>query len=155
MLSRRSKYGLKALLVLATEAGRGPVLVAELASRDAIPQKFLEAILLDLKRHGLVQSKKGRGGGYYLRRPPEEITAGAVIRALEGPLALVPCVSQTAYTRCAECVDEPTCGVRLVMREVRDATATILDNRTLADIAGLQRQVARRQPRATRRGSSA
>jgi Rrf2 family protein len=134
LLSRRSKYGLKAILMLAREAGAGPVLVSALAERDAIPKKFLEAILLDLKRHGLVHSKKGKGGGYFLRRGPDEITVGAVIRALEGPLALVPCVSQTAYTRCVECLDEQTCAVRLVMQEVRDATARILDNTTLTDI---------------------
>jgi Rrf2 family protein len=134
VLSRKSKYGLKALLVLAQEAGRGPVLVSELADRDRIPKKFLEAILLDLKRHGLVQSKKGRGGGYFLRRRPSEITFGEVIRVLEGPLALVPCVSQTAYTKCVECVDERTCGVRLAMKDVREATSKILDHTTLADI---------------------
>jgi Rrf2 family protein len=150
VLSRKSKYGLKALLVLAQREGRGPVLVSELAERDAIPKKFLEAILLDLKHHGLVQSRKGRGGGYFLRRGPAEITFGDVIRVLEGPLALVPCVSQTAYMKCAECVDERTCGVRLAMQGVRDATARILDHTTLADI---NRQVRQKQRRtAGRRG---
>jgi Rrf2 family protein len=134
LLSRKSKYGLKALLLLAEETGRGPVLISRLAERDALPKKFLEAILLDLKRHGLVESRKGKGGGYYLRRKAEDVTFGEVIRVLEGPLALVPCVSQTAYTRCVECVDEPTCGVRLAMQQVRDATAQILDGTTLADI---------------------
>src|SRR5436190_21631156 len=136
MLSRKSKYGLKALLVLAQETGRGPMLISELADRDAIPKKFLEAILLELKRAGVVDSRKGKGGGYFLRRKPEEITFGAVIRVLEGPLAAVPCVSQTAYMKCAECVDEKTCGVRAAMKEVRDATAKILDNTSLADING-------------------
>ena len=134
MLSRKSKYGLKALLVLGQEAGRGPVLISELASREAIPKKFLEAILLELKRHGVVQSQKGKGGGYFLRREPADITFGEVIRVLEGPLAAVPCVSQTAYMECSECVDEATCGVRLAMKEVRDATAQILDHTTLADV---------------------
>ncbi|HEY3042890.1 MAG TPA: Rrf2 family transcriptional regulator [Vicinamibacterales bacterium] len=134
MLSRKSKYGLKALLVLAQEAGRGPVLISELAARDAIPKKFLEAILLELKRHGVVQSRKGKGGGYFLRRKPAEITFGEVIRVLDGPLAAVPCVSRMAYMKCVECVDEQTCGVRLAMKEVRDATAGILDNTTLADV---------------------
>ena len=120
--------------MLAREAGRGPVLVSDLADRDAIPKKFLEAILLELNRHGFVQSRKGKGGGYLLRREPADITIGAVIRALEGPLAAVPCVSQSAYARCTECVDEQNCGVRLAMQEVRDATARILDNTTLADI---------------------
>ena len=134
MLSRRTKYGLKALLVLAEGYGRGPVLVSELSDREALPRKFLEAILLDLNRLGLVQSKKGKGGGYALRRSPSEITVGDAVRALEGPLALVPCVSQTAYHPCADCLDEATCGVRLAMREVRDATAQILDSTTLADL---------------------
>jgi Rrf2 family protein len=146
VLSRKSKYGLKALLVLAQEAGTGPVLIAELADRDAIPKKFLEAILLELKRHGVVESRKGKGGGYFLRRKPAEITFGEVIRVLDGPLAAVPCVSQMAYMKCTECVDEQTCGVRLAMKEVRDATADILDNTTLADINA---RVAR-----TRRGTS-
>ena len=142
MLSRKSKYGLKALLVLAREAGHGPVLIAELARREAIPKKFLEAILLELKRHGVVHSQKGKGGGYFLRREPADITFGEVIRVLEGPLAMVPCVSETAYTKCVECLDERTCGVRLAMKEVRDATAQILDHATLA---GMNVRVARKR----------
>lgn len=134
MLSKKSKYGLKALLVLADEAGRGPIQTSELAEREGLPKKFLEAILLELKRHGLLQSKKGRGGGYVLGRKPADITVGQVIRVLEGPLALIPCVSQTAYMKCEECVDERTCGIRLAMKEVRDATARILDNTTLSDL---------------------
>ena len=142
VLSRKSKYGLKALLVLAQEAGAGPVLVSELAARDRMPQKFLEAILLELKRHGVVQSKKGKGGGYFLSRRPAEITFGEVIRVLDGPLAAVPCVSKIAYMKCVECVDEQTCGVRLAMKEVRDATARILDGTTLADV---NKRVARKR----------
>ena len=140
VLTRKSKYGLKALLVLAEEAERGPVLIAELAARQRLPKKFLEAILLELKRAGLLHSKKGKGGGYVLGRKPTEITVGQVIRVLEGPLALTPCVSQTAYRRCDECPDEGACGVRLAMKRVRDATARILDNTTLAR---LNAQVAR------------
>jgi Rrf2 family protein len=142
VLSRKSKYGLKALLVLAQRAGDGPVLISELADQEAIPKKFLEAILLELKRHGVVQSQKGKGGGYFLRRKPSEVTFGEVIRVLDGPLAAVPCVSQMAYARCAECIDEQTCGVRLAMKQVRDATAEILDNTTLA---GVNRQTSRRR----------
>ena len=123
MLTRKSKYGLKALLMLAEEAGRGPVPISELAERQRIPAKFLEAILLDLKRGGFLQSKKGKGGGYSLSRRASDIT-----------LALVPCVSQTAYVPCAECVDEATCRVRWAMKEVRDATATILDNMSLTGL---------------------
>jgi Rrf2 family protein len=140
MLTRKSKYGLKAMLVLAEEAESGPLLISELADRQQLPKKFLEAILLELKRHGLLHSKKGKGGGYFLGRKPTEITVGQVIRVLEGPLALTPCVSVTAYRKCDECLDEKTCGVRLAMKEVRDATARILDNTTLAS---LNAQVAR------------
>ena len=134
MLTKKSKYGLKALLLLAQDAAKGPLLVADIAEREGLPKKFLESILLELKCHGLLQSKKGRGGGYFLRRKPADITFGEVIRVLDGPLAAVPCVSQMAYMECAECLDEHTCGVRLAMKEVRDATADILDNTTLADV---------------------
>jgi Rrf2 family protein len=131
MLTRKSKYGLKAMLTLAERPERGPVPVSELAAQQQISRKFLEAILLDLKRHGLLESKKGKAGGYVLSRRATDVTVGDVIRALEGPLALVPCVSQTAYRRCAECLDEETCRVRWAMKEVRDATARILDNMSL------------------------
>lgn len=150
-MSRKAKYGLKALLLLAQETRGELVPVSTLAEREAIPKKFLEAILLELKRHGLVRSKKGKGGGYCLRRAPDEITFGDVIRVLEGPLAAVSCVSQTAYTTCTECVDEARCGVRLAMQEVRDATARILDNTTLAGVntrvTGMLRRTERRAPR--------
>ena len=135
MLSKKSKYGLKAMLELAAEDfGQRPIQASELAQRQQLPKKFLEAILLELTRHGLLQSKLGRGGGYVLARKPGDITVGDVIRVLEGPLALIPCVSKTAYRRCDECLDEQTCGVRLAMKEVRDATADILDNTTLAGL---------------------
>lgn len=143
MLTRKSKYGLKALLMLAEEAGQGPVLVADLAERQRIPKKFLEAILLDLKRHGFLVSKKGKGGGYLLSRAPSTITVGQIIRVLEGPLALVPCASQTQYRRCEECVDEATCGVRVAMVEVRDATSRILDKTTLSALNAKSRRQAR------------
>lgn len=134
MLSRKTKYGLRALLTLARNGGGEPMLVADIADADGAPRKFLEAILLELKRRGLVDSRKGRGGGYFLRKGPQDITFGEVIRALEGPLAAVPCVSETAYARCVECVDEETCGVRIAMKEVRDATARILDKTTIAAV---------------------
>jgi Rrf2 family protein len=134
MISRKAKYGLKAMLRLATEQGAGPMLVATLADAETIPKKFLEQILLELKHHGLLQSKKGKGGGYMLARPASEISIGEVIRTLDGPIALIPCVSQTAYVKCDECQDERTCGIRLVMKEVRDAMVSILDGRSLADV---------------------
>ena len=134
MLSKKAKYGLQALLLLAKEYGHGPVLISEMAERERIPKKFLELILLELKNKGVLQSKKGRGGGYLLSKTPGAITMGHIIRALDGPLAPIPCVSQTAYVKCEECKDETTCGIRIVMKEVRDATAKILDGTTLAEI---------------------
>jgi Rrf2 family protein len=132
MLSKKAKYGLKALLVLAEERGRGPVHISDLAEREDIPKKFLELILLDLKNHGILQSRKGKGGGYFLGKSAESVGFGEVIRILDGPLAPLPCVSQTAYQRCEECRDEAACGVRIVMKETRDAIARSLDGMTLA-----------------------
>ena len=135
MLTRKGKYGLKAMLALAKEQGRGPVLIGALADQDRIPKKFLENILLELKHRGLVQSKKGPHGGYQLSRSPDRISVGEIIRALDGPLALVSCVSQTAYAACDECVTERDCVVRRVFQQVRDETARILDGTTLAAAA--------------------
>lgn len=110
------------------------MLISALSEDERIPQKFLELILLDLKRQGILRSKKGRGGGYSLARSPGDVSLGQVIRILDGPLAPLPCVSQTAYVRCEECDDETTCGIRTVMKEVRDSTARILDGTTVADV---------------------
>src|SRR5437667_48316 len=110
MLSMKAKYGLRALLYLARQENQGPVLISELAEKESIPKKFLELILLDLKNHGILQSKKGKGGGYSLSRRPEAIKLGRVIRVLDGPLAPLPCASQTAYVPCDGCEDENTCG---------------------------------------------
>lgn len=145
MLSKKAKYALRAALALAKEHGHGPVLIAELAERERIPKKFLELILLDLKNEGLLQSKKGKGGGYGLGKAPDKITVGQVIRAIDGPIAPIPCVSQTAYVKCEECPDEMTCGIRLVMKEVRDATARIVDHTSLADVLARVEQAARRE----------
>lgn len=134
MLSKKAQYGLRALLALARENHQNPVLISDLAQREGIPRKFLELILLELKNQGILQSKKGKGGGYFLGRAPQTITVGNVIRILDGPLAPLPCVSQTAYRKCDDCENENTCGVRLVMKEVRDETARILDGTTLADV---------------------
>lgn len=134
MISKKTKYGLKALIYLARKYDQGPILIAELAREEKIPKKFLENILLSLKNSGILQSRKGRGGGYYLGRPPEKITFGQAIRVMEGPLAPVPCVSEMAYARCTECGNELTCGIRLVMKDVRDEMARILDGTSLADV---------------------
>lgn len=155
MLSQKAKYGLKALLALAREYGRGPVHTSVIAEREVIPHKFLEFILLQLRNRGIVRSKKGKGGGYTLLRAPADITYGEVIRILDGPLAPVPCASVTAYVKCTDCPDEKTCGVRLVMKSVRDATAGILDHTTLADVlsqSGRTGRSARRSKPVARRG---
>ena len=134
MLSNKTKYALKALQVLAKEYGQGPILISEIARRENIPAKFLELILLEMKNQGILQSKKGKGGGYFLARPPHSVTVGQIVRMIDGPLAPLPCVSRTSYMRCRECRDERSCGIRLVMKDVRDATAKILDSTTLADV---------------------
>ncbi len=134
MLSQKSKYALKAMVVLAREYGHGPLLISDIAARERIPRRFLELILLELKNGGVLHSRKGKGGGYLLSKPPGNITVGQVLRILEGPLAPLPCVSRTAYQKCEECVDERTCGVRILMKDVRDATAAILDSTTLDDV---------------------
>ena len=134
MLSNKSKYALKALQVLAKEYGQGPILISDIARRENIPAKFLELILLEMKNQGILQSKKGKGGGYFLARPPHSVTVGQIVRIIDGPLAPLPCVSRTAYMRCRECRDERSCGIRIVMKDVRDATARILDSTTLADV---------------------
>jgi Rrf2 family protein len=132
-LSKKTQYSLRAMYALSRSYRNGPQLIADVATRECIPKKFLEQILLRLKNKGLVESKKGKGGGYTLARAPEKITLGEVIRLMEGPLAPLPCASETAYRKCDECVDERFCETKLVMREVRDAMAAILDRTTLAD----------------------
>lgn len=110
------------------------MMVAEIAQRENAPKKFLELILLELKRDGLVFSLRGRNGGYALARSPSQITLGQVVRLMDGPLAPIPCASLSGYRPCSDCGDEEACAVRRVMREVRDAVAEILDNRNLADM---------------------
>lgn len=134
MISKKTKYGLQALLALTRSYGAGPILIADLAEKERIPRKFLEAILLQLKNVGILQSRKGKGGGYSLGKAPEEISVGQIVRILDGSLAPVECVSETAYRRCTECHDEATCGVRLVMKDVRDAITNVLDHTSLLDM---------------------
>jgi Rrf2 family protein len=150
-LSQKAKYGLRALYALARKYGEGPVMVGHLAEEEEIPKKFLELILLELKNMGVVASKKGKHGGYQLGHPPSEITLGRVIRIMDGPLAPLPCASETAYQKCEECVDEKSCGTRIVMRRVRDAIALILDGTTLADVCRQVDAVKRRNKRRTKR----
>ena len=144
-LSKKSKYGIQALLELARRYEEGPVLIADLASQHRLPKKFLELILLELKNKGILGSKKGKGGGYFLSKSPTIITLGEVLRILDGPLAPVPCVSKTAYRTCEECEHEATCSIRTVMQDVRDVMTNVLDRESLAD--ALKREEALKQKR--------
>lgn len=134
MLSKKTKYAMNALVYLARQYGKGPVLIGQIAKEQHIPQKFLEAILLDLKNAGILNSKKGRGGGYYLIREPEEVNMADVMRLFDGAIALLPCVTHRYYERCEECRDEATCGIRDVFQEVRNETVELLKRSTLSEI---------------------
>ena len=134
MLTQRSRYALRALIFLARADSVAPVPISTIAADQKLPRKFLEAILLELRNGGLVESYRGKLGGYRLARAPQKISFGEIIRLIEGPLALVPCVSVSAYQPCADCFDEATCVIRKVMLTVRESTASILDSKTLADI---------------------
>jgi Rrf2 family protein len=135
-LSKRGEYGLRAMIALAAPGtdGHPPVVqIRDIAAREQIPAKFLEQILLSLKNGGLLHSKMGVGGGYHLAKAPSEISLGQIVRILDGPLAPVKCVSQMAYEPCG-CPDEETCGLRLVMADVRNAIANLLDGTSLEDV---------------------
>jgi len=134
-LSKRGEYALRALIDLgmAREAGRELVQANEIASKENIPLKFLEQILVQLRGGGYIGTKRGKQGGYFLKRPMDAISVGAVVRMIDGPLAPISCVSQTAYERCS-CPDEEHCGLRMLMLDVRNAIANILDRYTLEDV---------------------
>ena len=133
MLSQKARYALRALIVLAHRPAGETVMIAEIAKEARVPRKFLEQILLDLNKRGIVHSQRGKHGGYGIGRPAGKITFAEIIRAIDGPLALSPCVSVTAYRRCDDCPDESACVTRKVLLAVRDATAGILESRTLAE----------------------
>lgn len=143
-LSKRGEYGLRAIIALAEPAEKSDapqmMQIKEISVQEQISPKFLEQILLTLKNAGLLHSKMGVGGGYYLSRPAKEITLGQIFRVLDGPVAPVKCVSQMAYEPCG-CPDEETCGLRLVMGDVRNAIADILDHTSLADVTKRQNAV--------------
>ncbi len=137
MLTNKGKYGLKAMVHLAGRPVGTPSLVSHIAATNAIPKKFLDAILGELRNAGLVQSKKGRGGGYVLAIPASQIMVGQIIRTLDGPLAPLPCASKGFYRRCADCPTESKCSVRLMMIDVRNSIARVLDHRSLAEMRDL------------------
>ena len=137
MLTKKGKYGLKAMVHLAGLAPNALAQAADIAETNSISKKFLDHILTELRHAGLIYSKKGKGGGYALARPPHEIRVGAIVRVLDGPLAPIPCASVTAFRPCEDCADLNTCAVRLIMVEARNAIASVLDNRTLAELRAL------------------
>ncbi|CAN7334061.1 RrF2 family transcriptional regulator [Rhizobium sp. LjRoot254] len=136
MLTKKAKYGLKALIALAHLPEGGRALGAEIAASNQIPKKFLDHILTDLRNAGIVRSRKGSIGGYSLFRPASEIRIGDAIRVIDGPLAPIRCASRTAYEQCEDCADPGTCLVRKAMTEVRDAMSAILDELTLEQMIG-------------------
>ena len=138
MLSKKSQYAFKALEYLTERYNQGPVLISAISKKKKIPLKVLENILLELKKAEILDSKKGKGGGYFLRKDPSRVKVATIIRLVNGPIAMLPCVSLYFYERCKNC-DEKKCGLHDLMLEVRDASLAILENRTLKDIAGYER----------------
>jgi Rrf2 family protein len=140
MLTNRAKYAIRALLDLSANFDHGPVLIQAIHDRQKIPTKYLEQILLTLKHAGFVDSRKGRGGGYFLAQPPGKVMLGAVVRAIDGPLAPISCVSITSYRECG-CPAPDTCGLRTVWQEARNALAEVLDRTSFAEILERQRRL--------------
>lgn len=137
MLSKKTQYAFQALMYLAQkENPEVPVLISEISQKKKIPLKFLENILLELKNNGVLNSKKGKGGGYFLAKPAEQVKLAYVMRLIDGPIALLPCVSLNFYEKCANC-EERTCGLQKVLAEVRDSALNILEHKTVADIAAI------------------
>ena len=141
MLSQKARYALRAMLHMAEHEKAGSLQIADIAEGASVPRKFLEQILLELKRRGLVHSIRGRNGGYNLGRPTREISFSEIIRVIDGPLALSPCASRTAYRKCDDCTDETTCAIRRSLIDVRNATAHILEQHSLADALADRRKI--------------
>ena len=134
MLSQKTRYAMLALTHLAKDVGKGAIMISEIARSENIPQRYLEAILLDLKKLGFLGSKLGKNGGYFLIRKPEDINLSQIVRHFEGPIALVPCVSEKAYQPCEFCKDEEKCNLRKVFKDIRDYTYDKLQQTTLLDL---------------------
>ena len=134
MLSKKAQYAFKALMYMAEKKDNQPVLIAEIAKKKKIPLKFLENILLELKKAGILESKKGKGGGYFFKVSPKEVPMAKIMRLIDGPIAMLPCVSLYFYERCKNC-DEKQCGLHDTMIQVRDAALKLLEKKTVADIA--------------------
>ena len=141
MLSRKAQYAFRALTHLVDNYDEGPILISEISKKKHIPLKFLENILLEMKREGILDSKKGKGGGYFLKTDPSKTSIASVIRVVDGPIALLPCVSLNFYERCKNC-DEKNCGLHNIMEKVRDATLNVLEHRTIKDLgSGKEKRV--------------
>jgi Rrf2 family protein len=134
MLSKKSQYAFQALMYLSEKEKDGPVLIAEISKKKKIPLKFLENILLELKKAGILESKKGKGGGYFFGKDPGLVTLATVMRLIDGPISLLPCVSLYFYEKCSNC-DEKHCGLRDVLIQVRDANLKLLERKTIADLS--------------------
>jgi len=145
MLSSKAKYALRAAIFLAEQHKRPDwTMASEIAEAETIPKKFLEAILVELRDHGLVESRRGRNGGHRLARVPSKIAAADIIRVIDGPLALTPCASRTQFGPCDDCVDPIACAIRPMLLRARDAVASVLDSCTLARLARERRSIASR-----------
>lgn len=135
MISKKAKYALKALKVLSERfESKQPMLIADIAEQQQIPKKFLEAILLELRNNGILHSQKGKGGGYQLRMPPDDVTIAKIVRIVDGPIAPMLCVSLHFYGKCDDCADEKTCTIRPIMEKVRDANLAVYEHTTLRDL---------------------
>ncbi len=141
MLTKKAKYAIKAMIYLSKKKKGEHALISEISESEHIPKKFLETILLDLRKAGYLGSKKGKGGGYYLIKPPEEVNMADVLRLFEGAIALVPCVAHKYYERCEECTDEETCGIREVFRIVREQTVNILKENNFAEVIAKEKKL--------------
>lgn len=156
MLSKKSKYAINALVYLAKQEDNRMVVVQEIAEEEHIPRKFLEAILLDLKRNGILGSKKGKGGGYYMLQRPDEINLADVMRLFDGPIALLPCATYKFFEKCDECKDEQICGIRDAMVELRNQTVNFLKATSLQDLLSRENELkdGARQTRQPKRSES-
>ncbi|NOT75818.1 MAG: Rrf2 family transcriptional regulator [Cyclobacteriaceae bacterium] len=141
MLSKKCKYAIHALVYLAERYQKGPVHIQDIAEAQKIPKKFLEAILLEMRNAKILHSKKGKGGGYYLYKRPEDVNMIEIIRLMDGAISLLPCVSLNYYEPCEECRDEVTCGIRDAFTNVRDETLKLLSKSTLAHIVKREREL--------------
>jgi Rrf2 family protein len=147
MLSKKAKYAINALTHMARHYGEGPILISDIAEQEHIPRKFLEAILLDLRKNGILASKMGKGGGYYLIKSPAEVNLADVIRIFDGAIAMVPCATYKFYQPCEECTDPEACGIRAVFKEIRDVTVQVLKERTLEQILVEEKKLQRKKPK--------